>query len=405
MFDVIVVGARCAGAPTAMLLARRGHRVLLVDRARFPSDTLSTHFLQPRGAAMLARWGLLDRLRGTGCPAINPIVFDAGAVSVTADAEPVDGVAQAFCPRRTILDQLLVEAAVEAGCELREASSVDGLLWDGGRVAGIRSRGRGGREVVERARVVVGADGMRSRVARLVDAAVYDRNPPLIGVFYTYWQGVEARNAEFHIRAGRHVLVFPTHHDLTCVFVSWRAREFDAYRANVEGNYRATLELVPELAAQIREAERAAPFRGTNALPNFYRTAHGPGWALVGDAGHHKDPTTGMGMSDAFRDAELLADAIDRGLSGAGDLGGALRRYGEERDRRSRHLYQWALRAAALEDPAPLLPFLEALDDDPRERIRFMSVVCGTVPYWEVLGQANQASVLSRACPGPERGG
>lgn len=220
VIDVIVAGARCAGAPTAMLLARRGYRVLLVDRARFPSDTLSTHFLQPRGAAMLARWGLLERLRDTGCPAINPIVFDAGAVSVTADAEPVGGVVQAFCPRRTILDQLLVEAAVEAGCELRAATAVDGLLWDGDRVLGIRSRGPGGRELVERARVVVGADGMRSRVARLVDATVYDRHRPLIGVFYTYWQGVEARNAEFQVRDGRHILVFPTHHDLTCIFVS-----------------------------------------------------------------------------------------------------------------------------------------------------------------------------------------
>jgi 2-polyprenyl-6-methoxyphenol hydroxylase-like FAD-dependent oxidoreductase len=401
VFDVIVVGARCAGAPTAMLLARRGYRVLLVDRARFPSDTLSTHFLQPRGAAMLARWGLLERLRDTGCPAVNPIVFDAGAVSVTADAEPVGGVVQAFCPRRTILDQLLVEAAVEAGCELRAATAVDGLLWDGDRVLGIRS---GGREPVERARVVVGADGMRSRVARLVDATVYDRHRPLIGVFYTYWQGVEAHNAEFHVRDGRHILVFPTHHDLTCIFVSWRAQEFDTYRADVEGNYRLTLELVPDLAARVRQAGRVAPFRGTNALPNFYRTSQGPGWALAGDAGHHKDPTTGMGMSDAFRDAELLADAIDLGLSGGTGLTDALRRYQEERDRRSRHLYQWALRSAALDDPAPLWPFLEALNDDPPERARFMSVITGTVPYWEVLGQANQRHVLTGG-RGPARGG
>jgi 2-polyprenyl-6-methoxyphenol hydroxylase-like FAD-dependent oxidoreductase len=396
VFDVIVVGARCAGAPTAMLLARQGYRALLVDRGRFPSDTLSTHFLPPRGAAMLARWGLLERLRATGCPAINPIVFDAGAVSVTADAEPVDGIVQAFCPRRTILDQLLVDAAVEAGCELREATTVDGLLWDGDRVVGIRCRGGGGREVVERARVVVGADGRRSRVARLVDAGVYDWHRPLIGVFYTYWQGVEAHNAEFHVRDGRHVLVFPTHHDLTCIFVSWRAQEFDTYRADLERNYRGTLELVPDLAGRVRRASRVAPFRGTNALPNFYRTSHGPGWALAGDAGHHKDPTTGMGMSDAFRDAGLLAGAIDQGLSGRNGLSDALWRYEQERNQRSRHLYQWALRAAALEDPAPLLPFLEALDGDPRERARFMSVITGTVPFWEVLSQANQRDVLAR---------
>jgi hypothetical protein len=152
MFDVIVVGARCAGAPTAMLLARQGHRVLLVDRARFPSDTLSTHFLPPRGVAKLAAWGLLDRPRATGCPAINPITFDTGQAAVTADAEPVDGIVEAFCPRRTVLDRLLVDAAVQAGCELRERTSVDGLVWEDGRVAGIRCNRGGQGDLVERYR-------------------------------------------------------------------------------------------------------------------------------------------------------------------------------------------------------------------------------------------------------------
>ena len=405
MFDVIVVGARCAGAPAAMLLARQGHRVLLVDRARFPSDTLSTHFLPPRGVAKLAAWDLLDRLRATGCPAINPITFDTGQAAVTADSEPVDGIVEAFCPRRTVLDRLLVDAAVEAGCELRDRTSVDGLVWEDGRVAGIRFNRGGRRDLVERARLVVGADGIRSRVARLVRAPAYDRHPPLVGVFYAYWRGVAAQTAEFHIREGRHVFVFPTHDDLTCIYVSWRAGEFGAYRSGTQGNYLRTLELVPDLAERVRAGERVAPFRGTNALPNFYRRPHGPGWALVGDAGHHKDPTTGMGMSDAFRDAELLAAAVHDGLSGVAPIGDALERYELERNRRSRHIYEWTLRAAALADPAPMAPFLEAIAGDPVERTRFMSVVAGTVPFWEVLGADNQRRVLGHDASSVRPGG
>jgi 2-polyprenyl-6-methoxyphenol hydroxylase-like FAD-dependent oxidoreductase len=395
-FDVIVVGARCAGAPTAMLLARRGYRVLLVDRARFPSDTLSTHFLPPRGAAALARWGLLGRLRETGCPPAGPLTLDAGPVAVTGDADPVDGITDVLCPRRTVLDRLLVDAAVAAGCELRESTIVDDLVWDDGRVAGITGRLRRGREVTERARLVVGADGRRSLVARLVRAASYDRHPPLVGVFYTYWRGLGARTVTFHMRAGRHVYVFPTHDDLTCVYVSWPAPKFARFRADVAGGYQRTLELVPELAARVRDAERVAPFRGTNALPNFYRTPYGPGWALVGDAGHHKDPTVGAGMSDAFRDAELLASAIDRGWSGDASPMAALQDYERERNRQSQDIYGWALRAARLDDPAPLLPFLAAIRDDPTERTRFMSVLTGTASYRDVLGADNLQRVADR---------
>ena len=379
-----------------MLLARRGHRVLLVDRNRFPSDTLSTHLVAPRGVARLARWGLLDRLLGTGCPIVNPIIFDVGPVVVTGDAEPVDGRVDAICPRRIVLDQLLIEAAVAAGCEFREATSVDRLVWDDDRVAGVVTRSKNGRELTERARLVIGADGIRSRVARLVGATVYNAHPPLTGVFYTYWQGIDAHTVAFHIRDGRDIFVLPTHDDLTCVYVGWRADEFAKFRADVEANYRKTLDLVPDLADRVEQAERVAPFRGTNALPNFYRRSHGSGWALVGDAGHHKDPTTGAGMSDAFRDAELLADAIHQAFSSSASLGDTLGGYERERDSRSRHIYEWTLRSARLTDPTPLIPFFAALADDPRELTRFMSVLTGTTPFWEVLSSHNMRRVLGR---------
>jgi flavin-dependent dehydrogenase len=161
-YDAIVVGARCAGSPTAMLLARMGYRVLLLDKASFPSDTMSTHVVHPPGVAALRRWGLLDRLEATGCPPVRTYSFDFGPLTISGSPRPIDGIAHGYCPRRTVLDQLLVDAAVEAGAELRERFSVDEILAADGVVTGIRGHARGGTAVTERAQVVIGADGKHS---------------------------------------------------------------------------------------------------------------------------------------------------------------------------------------------------------------------------------------------------
>ena len=175
MYDAIIVGARCAGGPTAMLLARKGYRVLLVDKATFPSDTISTHIIWPHGAEIMDRWGLLDRLAATGCPpvALN-LIFDVGPFALKGGVTDTNGGRGGFCPRRTVLDKLLVDAAVEAGAELREGFTAEALLWDGDRVAGIKGHSRTGGAVEERARVVIGADGVHSLVAKAVRAPEYD---------------------------------------------------------------------------------------------------------------------------------------------------------------------------------------------------------------------------------------
>lgn len=202
-YDVIVVGARCAGSPTAMLLARAGYRVLVVDRATFPSDTISTHLVHPPGVATLRRWGLLDRVTATGCPPIHTYAFDIGPFTISG-SPGTDEAPVAYAPRRTVLDKLLVDAAAEPGAEVREGFTVSDVVFSDGHVTGVRGRGRTGPTVTEHARVVVGADGVRSRVAEAVRPDQYHDMPRLQCSYYTYYSGLPMEGRfEIHLRPDR----------------------------------------------------------------------------------------------------------------------------------------------------------------------------------------------------------
>ena len=364
-----------------MLLARAGHRVALVDRATFPSDTMSTHFLWQRGAARLESWGLLDRLRARGCVPITSINFDVGPVQFSGIGPAVDGVADTFCPRRTVLDALLVEAAVESGVEFIEDFTVSDVLWSGDRVTGVIGRIRGGVEVSLPAQVVVGADGLRSTIAKRVAADAYCEHAPLTGVHYSYWSGISHLGASFHAREGRLVLVWPTNDDLTCVYVAWPHTEFPSVRSNLASNFAAALDLVPGLREAVESGRQEQPFTGTGYLPNQYRRSAGPGWALVGDAGHFKDPSTGMGMSDAFMAADLLAEAIDHGLAGRVPLDASLAAYQRHRDDLTANGFALTLSTARL---APLSPRMEMFyreaAEQPETICRVFGVLGGSVP-------------------------
>ena len=305
-YDAIVVGARCAGSPTAMLLARKGYRVLVVDRATFPSDTLSTHMIHGPGVAALRRWGLLDQVAATGCPPIDTYSFDFGPFTIAGHPRTADGIATAYSPRRTVLDKILVDAAAQAGAEVREAFTVDDIVVEDGIVVGIRGHAPGGGTVLERARVVIGADGRNSHVARVVEPEHYHDKPMLQLSYYTYWSGLPVDGFEIVIRPDRGWGAMPTNDGLTLLVVGWPYGESSAYKADVEASYLKTLELAPEVADRVRGATREARFAG-GAVPNFFRKPFGPGWALVGDAGYTKDPITAQGISDAFRDAELCS--------------------------------------------------------------------------------------------------
>jgi 2-polyprenyl-6-methoxyphenol hydroxylase-like FAD-dependent oxidoreductase len=343
-YDVIVVGARCAGAPTAMLLARQGHRVLLVDRARFPSDTVSTHLLHQPGVAALARWGLLDRLVATGCPPIDTYRFDFGPIVL----EGAPGTA--YGPRRTVLDQLLVDAATDAGAEVRQGFSVEEVLVEDGRVTGIRGGGR-----AERAAVVVGADGRHSLLARAVKPEQYHQKPPLLAGYYAYWSGLPMHGRfESYARPDRGFSAWPTHDGRTIVVGGWPYAEFEVNKADVAGNFLAMLGQAPEFAARVRAGTRETRFAGA-AVPNYFRTPYGPGWALVGDAGYNRDFITAQGMQDAFRDAELVAGALHDVLSGRREFGPAMAAYRSARDSQVLAMYEFTTELATLEPPSPEL--------------------------------------------------
>jgi flavin-dependent dehydrogenase len=397
VFDAIVVGARCAGSPTAMLLARKGYRVLLVDRATFPSDTVSTHLVHPLGVEALSRWGLLDRLAATGCPPIHTYCFDFGPFAI-AGSPGTEKSPVAFCPRRTILDKLLIDAAAEAGAEVREGFTVEEVLIEDGRTVGIKGRSRDGGSTIERARVVVGADGLRSFVAEAVRPEQYDEKPPLCVGYYTYWSGLPMDGRfEVYIRDRRAFAVMPTHEDLTLIIGGWPYAEFEENKKDIEGNYLKTIELVPAFADRLRGAKREARFAGM-AVPNYFRKPYGSGWALVGDAGYHKDFITSQGIMDAFHDAELCVGALDKSFSGARPFEDAMDEYQRTRDARVKPMYEFTCQLAALAPPPPeMQQLLAAVHGNQKAMDDFARMNAGTISPAEFFAPENVNAIAAAA--------
>ena len=382
MYDAIVVGARCAGAPTAMLLARAGHRVLMVDRATFPSDTISTHLIHQPGVAALARWGLLQRVHDSGCPPLNHAVYEVADIRLEGCARGVEGQRAGYAPRRTVLDKILVDAAVESGVEFREKCSVTDLLWDeSGRVTGVVGRHQGV-QFAERAHLVIGADGMHSRVAALCQAPFTAQRPRLTCAYYAYWHDVPA-HLELYEAPGSWVAAVPTNDNATLVLAYFPQQRFDEVRTT--DTHQAYLEQVrstaPALYDRLQGRMLAERLRGTGDQQNFFRQAHGPGWVLVGDAGHHKDSITARGISDAFLQAECLTRQV------AGRLGGdprvldaALGAYAQERDTALMPGYQATLAAAQLQQHEQRLELLRAVQTDPDLKSIYFDIVAGIEP-------------------------
>lgn len=336
-----------------MLLARLGYKILLVDRAMFPSDIPHGHFIHRHGPRRLARWGLLDRIVASNCPPVTSNIVDLGDFALVGCDLMVDGIALGYGPRRSVVDTIFVDAAVEAGVELREGFTVHDVVSVGDRVIGIRGRARNGSTTVtEHARITIGADGRHSRIAAAVRAPVYDAVPPVTCWYFSYWSGVANGDGfEMYARRDKVIFVFPTNDRLAGIFVGWPIDAMRRIKSQIEAHFMSAIDEIPGLSARVRSGRREERFLGASDMMNFFRKPYGDGWALVGDAGCHKDPYLALGMCDAFRDVELLVEALDAGLSGREDLQDALARYERRRNDASALDYQQNLSAARFNPP------------------------------------------------------
>ncbi|MCA0996948.1 FAD-dependent oxidoreductase [Alloyangia pacifica] len=338
-YDVIVVGARCAGAATAMLMARQGARVLLIDSASRGSDTMSTHALMRGAVMLLQRWGLSEELRAAGTPQVRRTSFLYGGAAFDIDIKPEHGVEALMAPRRYLLDAALAAAAERAGAVVRFETSCAGLLRDAsGRVCGARLVGKDGAVAEITAGLVIGADGKRSRVARLAGAEVTRQARSTVACAYQYVTGLPQEGYRWHFEEGAAGGLIPTNGGGTCAFLALPQSRAAELRQSALPELAATC--LPQLAedmAGARAAEAPVVFAG---LPGYFRRCAGPGWALVGDASWFRDPITAHGITDAFRDAELLAGAV---------MAGGLDRYEAQRDALSGPIFEISDRIASFE--------------------------------------------------------
>jgi 2-polyprenyl-6-methoxyphenol hydroxylase-like FAD-dependent oxidoreductase len=341
-YDVIVIGARVAGSIAAILLGQAGYRVLLIDRARFPSDTLSTHFFRAPTLRALRQAGVYEEVQ-TKSP---HLVVNYNAVDGIVFPEAVDRPADYpyyLCMRRITLDDILVRRArLTPGVELRQAARATRLIRENGRVVGVAWEEGDGRGEA-RARVVLGADGVRSFLAKSLDPPLEHQEPVRRAMYYAYFRGVvpaEGPAAEFHYRGNSLVYCFPCDGGLSLLAASVPIDRFPEFRQDPEGALLRELQAMAALAPRLAAAERDGEVRGTGTIPGYLRVPWGDGWALVGDAGMVMDPWSGQGIDQASTHAVLLARRLTDYLSEKVDWPTAMRAYHEERNAFSDKTYR-----------------------------------------------------------------
>ena len=369
-YDAIVVGGRCAGAATAMLLARGGLRVLVVEASMPGADTLSTHALMRGGVLQLHRWGLLDAVAASGTPAITATRFSYGDDDETVEIRPGEGISALRAPRRTVLDALLLGAAEQAGAQILSPARVTRVLTDRGAVRGVAGIMRGsGTPFRATATLTIGADGRGSTVARAVGATFQRKGSASGAIVYGYFPGLARDRYHWAYRPGVTAGVVPTGDGLACVWAGTAGARFDPSE-RLESTFRRLLaEAAPEVAQAVA-ASPAGRLRGYPGAPGFIRSGGGPGWALVGDAGYYKDPITAHGITDALRDAELLALAVLDAPRGGRAQQDAVLDYERTRNRLSEGLFDVTERIAGYQwDLAELRDLLMALSQAMRPEV------------------------------------
>jgi len=350
-YDAVIVGARCAGAATAMLLASFGLRVLLFDKSRYGTDTLSTHALMRPAVLLLQRWGLTDRLEAEGTPRITKTSFHYSdserREAVEVDIKPRHGVEALYAPRRNVLDRILVDAAREAGADVHHGVQMLELLHaDDGRVTGVRLRDESGHAREVRAGIVIGADGRRSGVARLAGSTPYVLGRHKTSCAYAYFRDLPIDGNRWYFRPGMGAGAIPTNDGNTLFFASFPG-DFGKGPASerVRAFHHVIREAAPDIGVRVSNAQLASKLHFFGGMRGFVRQPWGDGWALVGDAGYMTDPITAHGITNALRDAELLARAITEGTG--------LAEYQTARDDLSLEFFEVSDRVASLDWDIP----------------------------------------------------
>jgi flavin-dependent dehydrogenase len=333
----------------------------------------------------------------TGCQPIDTYAFDRGPITLTGHPGTTDEPVS-YGPRRTVLDKILVDAASRSAVEVREAFTVEEVVFDNGAVTGIRGHGKGGESVTENARVVIGADGRHSLVARDVKPERYNEKPPLLAGYYSYWSGVPMNGRfEAYDRGNRSYAAWPTNEDMTLIVGGWPVKEFEENKKDIEGNFMKMIDLVPAFADRVRGGKREDRFYGA-FVPNYFRKPYGPGWALVGDAGYNRDFITAQGISDAFRDAELCANAVDESLSGGRSFDDTMSEYQSTRDSQVAAIYEFTCDFAKLEPPPPERQQLMAAVYGNQEAMDgFARVFSGVTSPAEFFSEENVGRIFAAA--------
>jgi 2-polyprenyl-6-methoxyphenol hydroxylase-like FAD-dependent oxidoreductase len=359
--------------------------------ATFPSDIPHGHFVHRHGPRRLRQWGVLDQVAAR-TPAITNAVVDLGDFPLVIRDLVEDGLPWAYAPRRTTLDHILVQAAAASGADVRERFTVDEYIVEDGAIVGVRGRGSDGTPIEERAPLTIGADGRNSRLARAVGAPVYNEVPTILCYYFSYWQDVESQDFEMYVRGEqrRAVFSFKTEDSAFGILVGFPADEFAHVRAHIDDAFMAAVDAIPGFGERVRAGRRAERFYGASDLPNFYRKPYGPGWALVGDAGLHKDPLLALGICDALRDVEFLAEAVADGLGGRATLEAALAEYERRRNEASAKDYSENIAAARFTPlPPQALAIRAAVRHAPLEATRFWKARAGMIDPQQFFNPAN----------------
>lgn len=407
-FDVIIVGARVAGCATAALLAQQGARVLLLERSTFPAATVSCPIFYGNSMAVLERIGVLADIEAIGAPQIRYYGVRTEQFDMVARLPASHGRDYAYSIRREVMDAAMLERIRSyPNITVREGFNVTGLLWAHGRVVGVRGRQHGRSEQTYYARAVIGADGKRSFVGRAVGAQIYAAHPNPSCIYYAYYRNFAPLHEPSAVvyaslkEAGRGVLVFDADAGLTVVSVGIPVAEFDTARKDPEGMMRQVWQSFPEVAERGCNAERVTPIVGQGPVDSFYRQSYGPGWALVGDAGHYIDPITGQGINYALRGAELLAQAWARWNAPGARLSwcSAMAHYQVQRDAETRPHYDLYELGSSIEQVQNLginigELLLRAISRRPSLATRYAGMANGATPVREFLHPLNLARIL-----------